>query len=136
VHEWTKKIYSQRLIDALGHPLDDVRMRAIITLGLRSEKAAEKPLIDCALRQPIDVIEGLEIVNSLRTARAGWRADNCSGGKPEQSAIVAITRTLRSVIEGPASFAFDYFEIFNNESLRNGRTAVCISGQRIILMAC
>jgi Uncharacterised protein family UPF0547 len=43
VHEWAKKIYSQRLIDALGHPLDDVRMRAIIALGLRSEGCREAP---------------------------------------------------------------------------------------------
>jgi HEAT repeat protein len=69
LYEWAKKTYSQRLIDALGHPLDDVRMRAIIALGLRGEKVAEQPLIDCALRHQIDILEGLEIVNSLRLIR-------------------------------------------------------------------
>lgn len=67
--EWEKKTYSQRLIDALGHPLADVRMRAIIALGLRGDKAAEARLVDCALQHPIDIVEGLEIVNSLRLIR-------------------------------------------------------------------
>jgi HEAT repeat protein len=69
LRQWEKKTYSQRLIEALEHPLSEVRMRAIIALGWRGEKAAEKPLVDCALRHPIDVVEGLEIVNSLRLIR-------------------------------------------------------------------
>lgn len=75
VAEWEKKPYTQRLIDALDHPLADVRMRAIIALGLRGEKAAEAPLVDCALRHPIDVIEGLEIVKSLRLIRQKHKDD-------------------------------------------------------------
>jgi HEAT repeat protein len=63
--DWQEKTYPDRLIDALGHPLSEVRMRAIIALGWRKERAAERPLVDCALRHPIDVIEGLEIFNSL-----------------------------------------------------------------------
>jgi hypothetical protein len=63
------KTYADCLIDALQHPLSEVRMRAIIALGWRGECVAEKPLVDCALRHPIDVIEGLEIVNSLRLIR-------------------------------------------------------------------
>jgi hypothetical protein len=75
VGEWEKKSYTQRLIDALGHPLADVRIRAIIALGLRGERVAEKPLVECALRHPIDVIEGLEIVNSLRLIRQKYQDD-------------------------------------------------------------
>ncbi len=67
--DWQEKTYPDRLIDALGYPLSEVRMRAIIALGWRKERTAEKPLVDCALRHPIDVIEGLEIVNSLNLIR-------------------------------------------------------------------
>jgi HEAT repeat protein len=63
------KNYAERLIEVLRHPLSEVRMRAIIALGWRGERAAERPLVDCALRHPIDVIEGLEIANSLRLIR-------------------------------------------------------------------
>jgi HEAT repeat protein len=69
LNDWQEKAYPDRLIDALGHPLSEVRMRAIIALGWRKERTAEKPLVDCALRHPIDVIEGLEIVNSLNLIR-------------------------------------------------------------------
>ena len=65
LRDWQEKTYADCLIDALQHPLSEVRMRAIIALGWRGECVAEKPLVDCALRHPIDVIEGLEIVNSL-----------------------------------------------------------------------
>lgn len=65
LRDWQEKTYVERLIEALGHPLSEVRMRAIIALGWRGECAAQKRLVSCALRHPIDVIEGLEIVNSL-----------------------------------------------------------------------
>jgi HEAT repeat protein len=68
---WWEKSYAERLILALQHPLADVRMRAIITLGLRRERAAEPALVECAWRHPADVTEGLEIVNSLRRIREG-----------------------------------------------------------------
>lgn len=41
-------------------------MRAIIALGLRGEAQAADALAACALRHPLDVVEGLEIVRSLR----------------------------------------------------------------------
>ncbi|HWX14753.1 MAG TPA: hypothetical protein VNY06_07895 [Methylocella sp.] len=37
---------------AFEHPLSEVQMRAVIALGWKSEKAAERTLVDCALRQP------------------------------------------------------------------------------------
>lgn len=66
LEEWRAQDYADRLIHALGHPLDDVRMRAIIALAWRREEKAERALVECALRHPLDVVEGLEIVESLR----------------------------------------------------------------------
>lgn len=58
--------YREKLLRALHHPLSEVRMRAIIALGWRGEIVAVSALIECALHHPTDVIEGLEIVRSLR----------------------------------------------------------------------
>lgn len=41
-------------------------MRSIIALGLRGDCSAADALVTCALRTPTDVVEGLEIVRSLR----------------------------------------------------------------------
>jgi HEAT repeat protein len=57
--------FAERLIAALDHPLSEVRMRAIIALGWRSEKKAAKSLCALSLRHPVDVIEGLAVVESL-----------------------------------------------------------------------
>jgi HEAT repeat protein len=57
--------YPEKLVQALHHPLAEVRMRAIIALGLRGDDDAAVALAQCALRHPTDVVEGLEIVNSL-----------------------------------------------------------------------
>ncbi|MGD9788187.1 MAG: HEAT repeat domain-containing protein [Sulfuricellaceae bacterium] len=57
--------YREKLVHALLHPLDDVRMRAIIALGLRGEPETADALVECALRHPTDVVAGLEIVRSL-----------------------------------------------------------------------
>jgi HEAT repeats len=74
LHDWHPKSYAERLILALNHPLADVRMRAIIALGLRRERAAEQALVACALRHPHDVVAGLEIINSLGLLRDGAKA--------------------------------------------------------------
>lgn len=63
--------YQEKLVHALEHPLADVRMRAIIALGLRGESKAVQALVDCALRHPTDVTEGLQIVHSLQAMLAG-----------------------------------------------------------------
>jgi hypothetical protein len=63
---WHEKPYAERLTLALRHPVADIRMRAILVLGLRREKGAAAALVDCAMRHPTDVTQGLEIVNSLR----------------------------------------------------------------------
>lgn len=40
-------------------------MRAILSLGWRGEAEAAQPLAECALRHPTDVVEGLQVVESL-----------------------------------------------------------------------
>ncbi|MGA7751074.1 MAG: HEAT repeat domain-containing protein [Gallionella sp.] len=57
--------YREKLLHALFHPLADVRLRAVIALGWRGEPETADALAACALRHPSDVVEGLEIINSL-----------------------------------------------------------------------
>jgi HEAT repeat protein len=47
--------YTAKLVHALDHPLADVRMRAIIALGLRGEAPAA--LAACTLRHSADIVE-------------------------------------------------------------------------------
>jgi HEAT repeat protein len=61
--------YQDKLLAALHHPLSEVRMRAIIALGWRGEALAAEPLVRCALRHPTDVVEGLQVVESLARLR-------------------------------------------------------------------
>ncbi len=63
--------YQDRLLHALGHPLSETRMAAIIALGLRGEVSAALPLADCALAFPVDLIQGLQIVQALAGLPAG-----------------------------------------------------------------
>ncbi|WP_136419074.1 HEAT repeat domain-containing protein [Herbaspirillum sp. ST 5-3] len=58
--------YREKLVNALHHPLAEVRMRAIIALGLRHDKPAADALVACALRNPVDVVEGLQIIDALK----------------------------------------------------------------------
>lgn len=58
--------YDEKLLHALHHPLPDVRLRAVIALGRRGRADMAEALIDCALRHPTDVIQGLEIVDGLQ----------------------------------------------------------------------
>jgi len=72
IQEWARSLdYETRLIHTLDHPLAAVRMRAIIALGKRGDCQAADSLVRCALRHPVDVVEGLEIVDSLRGLRSG-----------------------------------------------------------------
>jgi len=57
--------YEERLIHALRHPLSEVRMGAIISLGNRKGEEAAVPLATCALEHPHDIVQNLEIVRSL-----------------------------------------------------------------------
>lgn len=62
----SEREYREKLIVALRHPLADVRLRAIIALGWRQDAIAADALAECTLSHPTDVIEGLEVVESLR----------------------------------------------------------------------
>lgn len=62
----TARSYREKLVAALRHPLAEVRMRVVIALGFRRDVEAAADLAQCALRHPRDVVEGLEIVKSLR----------------------------------------------------------------------
>jgi HEAT repeat protein len=67
VKEWmAQKSYTERLIHALDHPISEVRMGAIISLGKLKEVKAAIPLAKCAFTHPIDVIQGLEITRALK----------------------------------------------------------------------
>jgi HEAT repeat protein len=66
--------YRENLLHALEHPLAEVRMRAIIACGWRGEACAAQPLYELALRHPVDVVEGLAVVASLRRLGAEGRA--------------------------------------------------------------
>jgi HEAT repeat protein len=103
------KSYSDRLISALGHPLADVRMRAIIALGLRGEIAAQGALVECALRHPVDVVEGLEIVSSLRRIREAGAGDEAlqtlAVRHPAQAVRSAAAEILRSSPRGKENAA-------------------------------
>jgi len=57
--------YREKLVHALLHPLADIRIRAIIALGWRGETETADALLECALQHPMDVVQGLEIINSL-----------------------------------------------------------------------
>lgn len=63
--------YGKKLLNALHHPLADVRLRAVIALGLRGDSDAAAELVQCALRHPTDLVEGLEIVKSLQRLPSG-----------------------------------------------------------------
>lgn len=62
---WSRQSFPSRLIHALQHPLADVRIRAIIALGMLHLDEAAPALVACALHYPTDVTEGLAIVNAL-----------------------------------------------------------------------
>jgi len=71
VSEMSGRAYGEKLLRALEHPLAEVRMRAILALGMRGESHAAGALVACALRRPTDVIESLETVRSLGRLNAG-----------------------------------------------------------------
>lgn len=63
---WSRQSYPARLIHALQHPLADVRLRAVIALGLLRWEAAAPALVACTLRDPTNVPQALEVVHSLQ----------------------------------------------------------------------
>jgi hypothetical protein len=91
------------LIEALKHPLSDIRMRAIIVLGKRRECTAEQALVDCAMAYPSDVVQGLEIANSLRLIREGettsWALEKLAKDHPAHAVREAAATALKQLQE-------------------------------------
>jgi hypothetical protein len=104
IDEWDKKNFTDKLINALKHPLSDVRMRAIIVLGKRRERIAEQALVDCAMAYPTDVVQGLEIVNSLLMIRenetSSWALEKLAKDHPAHAVREAAERAAKTLLEG------------------------------------
>ncbi|MGQ9667277.1 MAG: selenium-dependent molybdenum cofactor biosynthesis protein YqeB [Anaerolineae bacterium] len=72
IAEWEQShTYTERLVHALRHPNPEARMSAIITLGNRGDAGAALPLAECALAHPLDVTQGLAVVESIRRLPRG-----------------------------------------------------------------
>jgi HEAT repeats len=99
--------FTDRLIHALDHPLADVRLRAIIALGLRAEKRAEAPLLACALRHPDDVVEGLEVVESLRRISRKEAASAALSALAERHKARAVRAAARRALRIRDASIFD-----------------------------
>jgi hypothetical protein len=57
--------YEEQLVHALLHPISEVRMGAIISLGNKKYQEAAIPLAECALEYPSDIVQNLEILRSI-----------------------------------------------------------------------
>ncbi len=67
---WSRRhSYRERLIHGLSHPIREVQMAAVISLGNRRDPAAALPLARCALEHSSDIVLALEIVAALRKLR-------------------------------------------------------------------
>lgn len=62
--------FREKLLHALDHPSDDVRMRVIAILVQRHEEGIALKLAECALRHPMNYDEAIEIVRSLKDFQA------------------------------------------------------------------
>ncbi len=90
--------YREKLLHALEHPLDDVRMRAIIAIRLRGDAEAVLPLAECALRHPLNLEEGIEIVRALegfRLSSDGRRAmEMLANGHPAHAVRIVARQAM------------------------------------------
>ncbi|MEY2341990.1 HEAT repeat domain-containing protein [Acidithiobacillus sp. IBUN Pt1247-S3] len=57
--------YFERLLWALHNPHSEVRMGAILSLQHQGRAEAAEPLADCAMRFPVDVVQGLAVVDAI-----------------------------------------------------------------------
>lgn len=80
-------------------------MRAIITLGWRGDARAVQPLLEAALSHPVDVVEGLAIVESLAgLGRTGHGALGALGERhPAHAVREAARRRLREPCRVPSA---------------------------------
>lgn len=92
--------YRQKLLHALDHPLDDVRMRAVHALQLRGEPDTADALARCALKHPIDVVQGLLIVGALRAMRNSDTGRGALERLRDAHPAHAVREAARAVLEG------------------------------------
>lgn len=100
IDAWDFQSFVDKLIGALRHPLADIRMRAIIVLGRRRERAAEGPLAKCALDHPSDVVQGLAVVQSLHSICANGQASQALERLAAEHPARAVRAAAREAIEG------------------------------------
>jgi len=82
--EWVEHYsYTDRLIHALDHPISEVRMAVVISLGNRNDTTASLPLARCALKHPTDIVLAMEITAALKKLPAG----------PERNEAIAMVKT-------------------------------------------
>jgi len=82
--EWVEHCsYTDRLIHALDHPISEVRMAVVISLGNRNDTTASLPLARCALKHPTDIVLAMEITAALKKLPAG----------PERNEAIAMVKT-------------------------------------------
>ncbi len=75
--------YPRRLIQALDHPIAEVRMAAVISLGNQGDPGACGPLARCALTHPTDLELAREVTKSLAKLPFG----------PERDQAIALLQT-------------------------------------------
>jgi hypothetical protein len=82
--DWVEdRSYTDRLIHALDHPISEVRMAVVISLGNKNDTTVSLPLARCALKHPTDIVLAMEITAALKKLPTG----------PERSAAIAMMKT-------------------------------------------
>ncbi|MBU2761499.1 HEAT repeat domain-containing protein [Acidithiobacillus sulfurivorans] len=72
IEAWERQTpYYGRLIWALKNPHSEVRMGAILSLANQNHAEAAGPLAECALDYPVDVVQGMAILNAIDHLPAG-----------------------------------------------------------------
>lgn len=96
---WQRRPYTERLIHALRHPVSEVRMGAIISLGNRREPQAAVPLAECALAHPVDVVQALAIVEAIHNIQPSPERDRALtllADHPARAVRRAVVRALEA----------------------------------------
>ncbi|PKY10927.1 hypothetical protein B1757_07090 [Acidithiobacillus marinus] len=66
IEGWERETpYYDRLIWALRNPHSEVRMGAILSLANQGRADAAGPLADCAIQYPVDVVQGMAVLDAM-----------------------------------------------------------------------
>lgn len=72
IERWERETpYFDRLIWALRNPHSEVRMGAILSLANQKRPEAAGPLADCAARYPVDVVQGMAVLEAIERLPSG-----------------------------------------------------------------